>query len=1104
MKVKLLLAVLVLFSITSVFAQIPIYQPSNLVSCDTNNDGWEGFMLLNKNAEILGNLSPDIYIVSYHETQVNAVNNQNQLFSPYACALSPKTLFVRVTEISNTNNYGLTTLTLVINPNPIAQVLTLTQCSDVTTSFPCWDLQSMVPQIVQNNPNLQVQFYQTQADAFSSTNVIANPTCYISASAAPNTPPVFYRVFDLQTGCFSVSMIELVIINCTPCDPPILFVENTTQNSITVLNTSIPQGTTQTWELSFQPVGGPPPSQGYMVSTFSEIITNLACSTTYEVYARSYCNTPIGIQQSQWSSPLIVTTVSCGPQYGTPQSYSGCVDTGNQFCITFDDNNLNLMGTVDPTGHTITYHLSNDDAINGINLLSSPYCVGEGNHQVYAKVLKPDTSYFTSVFYINVRTFNTSQTQLQGLSQCDENNDGFVSYDLTSAQAQINTSNSLIYYTSSANAEANINPITNPSAYLLSTTIIQTGVFIREIVDNDCDLIYTLTLTSFGNCNLASACNQANSLCSAIGIPFTNTVNVPSAGQYGCLGSTPNPTWFYLPVVTSGTINLRIEQNSLITFNGAQHDVDYAVFGPFDDPVTPCANQLTPNFIVSCSFSAASVEFPVINNAIAGKYYLIMVTNFSNQSGFIKIDNLGNSQGAIDCTGLRLNAFLDTNTNGVQDNGEQNFPLGQFQYEVNSNGIIHNITAPTGVYSIYDINTSNSYDLSYSVNASYAALYNVTIPSYSNVQTVSGAGMLQYNFPVTIVQPYNDLSVVIIPINAPRPGFVYKNKLVYSNLGNQMVTSGTVTFTKDPNLSIVTISQAGTTAITNGFSYNFLNLAPFESRVIDIDMQVPVIPTVNAGQLLTNNATIVPLTGDIVTENNAFSLTEMVINAYDPNDKMESHGERILHSSFSSNDYLYYTIRFENTGNASAINVRVNDVLDSQLDENSLQMIRASHPYVLDRVGNVLNWKFDNIQLPVSVPNTTTGKGYITFKIKPRPGYAVGDIIPNTAAIYFDFNPAIITNTFNTEFVALLSNSVFDNQEVIIYPNPTNSFVNVNANSSISTITIYDMLGKKVIVKLDVNSNTETIDLTQLNKGIYLIEIVDENDNKATKKLVIK
>jgi uncharacterized repeat protein (TIGR01451 family) len=137
---------------------------------------------------------------------------------------------------------------------------------------------------------------------------------------------------------------------------------------------------------------------------------------------------------------------------------------------------------------------------------------------------------------------------------------------------------------------------------------------------------------------------------------------------------------------------------------------------------------------------------------------------------------------------------------------------------------------------------------------------------------------------------------------------------------------------------------------------------------------------------------------------------------------MESHGERILHSTFTANDYLYYTIRFENTGTASAINVRVNDVLDSRLDENTIRMISASHNYIMDRVDNNLTWRFDDIQLPVSVANTTTGKGYITFQVKPRVGFAVGDIIPNTASIYFDFNPAIITNTFNTELIDTLFN----------------------------------------------------------------------------------
>ena len=77
----------------------------------------------------------------------------------------------------------------------------------------------------------------------------------------------------------------------------------------------------------------------------------------------------------------------------------------------------------------------------------------------------------------------------------------------------------------------------------------------------------------------------------------------------------------------------------------------------------------------------------------------------------------------------------------------------------------------------------------------------------------------------------------------------------------------------------------------------------------------------------------------------------MIINAYDPNDKTEAHGPEILHSSFTSNDYLYYTIRFENTGNASAINVRVNDVLNSMLDENTIRVESTSHPYILDRVG---------------------------------------------------------------------------------------------------------------------------------------------------------
>jgi uncharacterized repeat protein (TIGR01451 family) len=259
---------------------------------------------------------------------------------------------------------------------------------------------------------------------------------------------------------------------------------------------------------------------------------------------------------------------------------------------------------------------------------------------------------------------------------------------------------------------------------------------------------------------------------------------------------------------------------------------------------------------------------------------------------------------------------------------------------------------------------------------------------------------------------------------------------------------------------------------------------------------------------LINSVAITPLTGDVVPANNAASVSQIVVGSYDPNDKMEAHGEQILHSSFTANDYLTYTIRFENTGTASAINVRVNDVLDSKLDETSIKMESASHDYIMDRIGSNINWKFDNIELPATSMNPSGSKGYIQFKIKPKPGFAVGDIIPNTGSIFFDYNPAIITNTFQTQFVAALAVDEFENGSFVFYPNPASDFVIVSlkdSTNSISTIAVYDVLGKVILQKKATNSiTTETVDLTSVNPGIYFIEVQTENNTKVVKKLLVK
>ena len=805
---------------------------------------------------------------------------------------------------------------------------------------------------------------------------------------------------------------------------------------------------------------------------------------------------------------LYVSIVSCGPTAGQPTNLQLCSDTSTaSFDLTV--NTPLILNTLNPSEYTVTYYISQSQAEAGVSpIIPANSFSGTNGQIIYARLENNATNeYQISPFSLAVQAYLNDVVQLSNMDQCDDNNDSQITFNLTNVQAQINSTNTLEYYTNLPNAQYQQLPITNPSVFTVGVQSPITTIFVREIVPNGCDIIYSFLVRTYAICNLAATCSNANSLCNALGVPFANTHQSATAEQnvnYGCLGSQPNPTWFYLPVSGNGTINLKIEQNSDIAFTGNGLDVDYIVFGPFTDSTACGPAFLNPATTVSCSFSPNFIEYPVIPNAYIGEYYKIMVTNYSNQAGFIRISELSTTVGAISCSGLRLNAFLDSNSNGTQDSGEQNFPLGQFTYELNNNGNVHNIVSPSGVYNIYDGNLTNSYDLGFTVDPNYVSLYNVSTPAYSNVNAIEG--MAVYNFPVTVIQPYIDLAVNIVPINAPRPGFNYQNKIIYTNNGNQTM-SGTVTFNNDALVTITGNTQSGTTPTATGFTYNFTNLLPFETRSMTVTMQVPTIPTVTIGGLLTNTAAIDLGPADIVTTNNSSSVTQIILGSYDPNDKMESHGEKILVSSFTSNDYLYYTIRFENSGTASAVNVRVNDVLDSKLDETSIKMISASHPYVLDRLDNNLNWKFDNIQLPVSVANTNTGKGYVTFKVKPRAGYAAGDIIPNTSSIYFDFNPAIVTNTFNTEFVTQLGLNEFENGDFVFYPNPTSDIVTISLknNGSISNIVVYDLLGKMILSQKPVTSeSSQTINLSAISKGVYLLEVTTDSNLKVVKKLMVE
>lgn len=444
--------------------------------------------------------------------------------------------------------------------------------------------------------------------------------------------------------------------------------------------------------------------------------------------------------------------------------------------------------------------------------------------------------------------------------------------------------------------------------------------------------------------------------------------------------------------------------------------------------------------------------------------------------------------------GIKLVAFVDTNANGIQDPNEATLTSGSFSYQINDTAPAIQIQANNGCY-LYETNTNNSYDISFSVYAPYQGFYG-TAPTLNNITVPNGSGITTYYFPVTTT-PYTDLGIYMYGLN-PRPGFTHVVALYYTNYGVQPIAAGTITFNNIDGQSITNISVPGTVATADGFTYNFSNLGPNETRYIYITLQTPTIPTVALGDLVHFQASIAPATNDIQLSNNQTTLTQTIVGSYDPNEKYETHGGRVVHATFGADDYLTYTITFENTGTANAEFIRITDELDSKLDETSLMMLNASHSYTLNREGSTLTWFFDDIQLPPSVANTNIGHGFVTFQVKPKAGYALGDVIPNTANIYFDFNPAIVTNTCTTEFVPNLANNTFALDTLKYAPNPVRNQLSISNNTPIEKVSVTTTLGQVVLTK-NIQSTQAEIDLSSLAPGVYFVQAEAQKQTKIFK-----
>ena len=120
------------------------------------------------------------------------------------------------------------------------------------------------------------------------------------------------------------------------------------------------------------------------------------------------------------------------------------------------------------------------------------------------------------------------------------------------------------------------------------------------------------------------------------------------------------------------------------------------------------------------------------------------------------------------------------------------------------------------------------------------------------------------------------------------------------------------------------------------------------------------------------------------------------------------------------------------------------------------------------------------------------------YRVRCKSSLQLGDQIPNTAYIYFDYNPAVQTNTALTTVVEFTSVAEAFKSVLNIYPNPAQSIVNFFSDIPVLKLKIYNMLGS---LEKEIQQPATPIHVEALPQGIHFLQF-EYADGISTLKFV--
>lgn len=480
--------------------------------------------------------------------------------------------------------------------------------------------------------------------------------------------------------------------------------------------------------------------------------------------------------------------------------------------------------------------------------------------------------------------------------------------------------------------------------------------------------------------------------------------------------------------------------------------------------------------------------------------------------------NYNTANNSCYCT-ISGKVYKDANSNCTIDGGE----TGIHNIMIHCSSIGYAFTDANGNYS-FQIPTG-TYTLSETVNSTYPL---ATCQSNAQVQTVTASSgcVTTVNFANNVVL-LHDLHIITTsyPYPGPIPGNMYNQRVIIENNGTIQESGVQIGYTHDGQLGAMSsnlFTQLDAVNYPNWYSVQsgFTSLTPGTSDVINTTYNTPTnIPLGTQVNFYDSTAHMAPINTSWLLDqtpwDNVQNYQQYVIGSFDPNFKEVSPQGNGSQGYIATKDSLLsYVIHFQNEGTYFAQNVSVVDTLDADLDWTTLHPGYSDHNYTTTVSENgVITFKFANINLPWKQQyGDIMSSGMVTYTIKRKRNVAQGTQFKNTAAIYFDYNAPVITNTtlntLNDVFASIEEKSKIDNSDVVLYPNPATDNLNIIINAKASNngqVNILDITGK-VLSSQDINlengKNVINQNTNDLSSGIYFVQ-VKCNESFVTKKLVV-